>query len=471
MRPRSLVTPLLLILAGTVLLVFNLWPGLDWWALVATWWPIILVVWGALRAIEILVWSRAGHPLPEHGISPGEWILAILLVVVGTGVHFAYERLPWRGLEQHLLDAFGQTYWYDLTGSTPCAPDAEVVIDNPRGNVEIVGQQGVSTVQVEGRLWIRALDARRAEEAHRRIRLQFSGSERQVEVGLAHQNLPEGTQAGADLRVQLPAGASVRLRGRDGELELTGVAGKVKIEAEDATARLTQCCSNLELDLRGARFVQISGTSGPVELRGRGRDVEVERAQGPVTIRGSYTGQLRLRQLPAGVVFEGRRAQLSVTRLDGVLRMDSGQLHAEDLVGPLRLKAGSRDIQLARFRGSLELELERGDVVLQPADRQPVMDVRVGSGEIELLVPEQALNAGLRVMVEQGVIRHEFGQALRLTEKGAGAELVTPGVNRPSMLVRLERGEVTIRPPVLAAQGQPGGPARLSGPAPRVEDY
>ena len=79
MRRASLVAPLLLIGIGLLFLARNIFPELQLLDYLAKYWPLLLVVWGGLRLLEILFWAATSRPLPAHGISGGEWVLVIFL--------------------------------------------------------------------------------------------------------------------------------------------------------------------------------------------------------------------------------------------------------------------------------------------------------------------------------------------------------------------------------------------------------
>ena len=69
MRRASLVAPLLLIGIGLLFLARNVFPEMQLLDYLAKYWPLLLVVWGGLRLLEILFWAATGRPLPAHGIS------------------------------------------------------------------------------------------------------------------------------------------------------------------------------------------------------------------------------------------------------------------------------------------------------------------------------------------------------------------------------------------------------------------
>ena len=79
MRRASLVAPLLLIGIGLLFLARNVFPELQLLDYLAKYWPLLLVIWGGLRLLEILVWAAASKPLPARGLSSGEWVLIVFL--------------------------------------------------------------------------------------------------------------------------------------------------------------------------------------------------------------------------------------------------------------------------------------------------------------------------------------------------------------------------------------------------------
>ena len=77
MRRASVIGPLILICLGVLFLVNNFWPSISIWELIAQFWPYILIVWGALRLVEIAIWRFQGKPIPMRGMSGGEWVLIV----------------------------------------------------------------------------------------------------------------------------------------------------------------------------------------------------------------------------------------------------------------------------------------------------------------------------------------------------------------------------------------------------------
>ena len=95
MRRASLVAPLLLIGIGILFLARNVFPEMQLLDYLARYWPLLLVVWGGLRLLEILFWAATSRSLPMHGVSSGEWVLVIFLCFLGVSLHAVRGFSPW----------------------------------------------------------------------------------------------------------------------------------------------------------------------------------------------------------------------------------------------------------------------------------------------------------------------------------------------------------------------------------------
>lgn len=456
MKRGTLAGPILLIAAGVLFLLHNLnpqWPLLDW---VARYWPWVFIVWGALRLAEILALAAHSQPLPRAGLSGGEWAIVVLIALAGFGASAVREQRP--RISVRGLELFGEAFDFPLEGVQAASGSRRVVIENLRGNVRVAPGAG-GEVRVRGRMSVRALDRKAAEEMRRKMPLELTAAGDQVLLR-TNQERGEAERVSADLEILVPAAVSVELRGRDGDFDVAAVGGDVVIESERGDVRLADLGGAAHIQVRRSGLVRAVNLKGGLSLRGRGRNVEVDGAGGPVSLHGAFFGELQFRRLPQGLEFESERTTLAVRQLRGHLRLSRGALIASGLEGPVRLKTRTRDVELADFTGPLQVELERGDVVLRPA-RIPTapLTITVGSGDIELAVPEGA-RFGLLAVAERGEVHNELGEAFRLTpgEKGARLEGAVPG--EPLVRLRTERGAITLRKSSSAEAA--GRPARLS---------
>ncbi|MCW5966228.1 MAG: hypothetical protein KIT83_19475, partial [Bryobacterales bacterium] len=168
MKRTSVIGPVILIVIGLLFLWSNLSAGFEVLDLLAQQWPWILVGWGVIRLGELLYWSRQPQPIPPKGLSGGEWFLAIVICVAGSGLYGSREvigdlsSLPFR---TQGLRVFGESYDFSIADqAVPTGKTARLLVENLRGEV-IVTAEDIEDIRVSGRESLRALSEADAKEA------------------------------------------------------------------------------------------------------------------------------------------------------------------------------------------------------------------------------------------------------------------------------------------------------------------
>jgi hypothetical protein len=171
--------------------------------------------------------------------------------------------------------------------------------------------------------------------------------------------------------------------------------------------------------------------------------VELQNINGQVNVGGTYVGQIQLRNLAQPLRYEDPLITVNLEKLPGQIHMGLGEFTGDNLIGPIRLNARSRDVQMSDFTQSLDLTLDRGDVELRPGKNVPKIEVHTRSGDIDLALPAGA-KVDLKASTDRGEAHNDFGAPLAVEESHRGATIV--GNNGGSQL-RLEtgRGAVTVR--------------------------
>ena len=150
MKRTSVVAPLLLIGFGVLFLARNMYPDLALIDYFARYWPTLLILWGVLRLAEILFWAATEKELPARGMTGGEWILIVMLCLVGLSVHTIRGFESWwprSGITMGGIDMFGESFEYPITAEKPASKTPRVVIESFRGNARITGAD-VASVKV-----------------------------------------------------------------------------------------------------------------------------------------------------------------------------------------------------------------------------------------------------------------------------------------------------------------------------------
>lgn len=472
MRPRSFTGPILLIAIGVLFLLWNLRPELPLLELLADYWPFALIVWGLLRLVEVVFWALRSRPLPRSGLAGWEWVLAILICLIGSGSDFARERWPHGNFGIHGMEVFGEPWDFDLHASHPIGSAKRVVVENPRGNVRITGGDA-SEVTVNGRTTIRAFRKEDADRGHRESPLEIVTEGDRIVIRNKQKRKDGPWKITSDLEVSVPKQVSVEGRGDYGDFDIVNIDGDVDIESDNAGVRLADIGGGVRVKVNRSDIIRAVDVAGGVKVEGRAADdVELDRIRGPVVISGSYSGDLVLKGLADSLQFDTARTEFRVAKVPGEVRIDLGDLSAVNVTGPIRLKTRSRDVELTDFTGKLDVELDRGSLHVRPG-RTPVasMDLVVRSADVQLALPESAA-FGLLAEVEKGDLVNEYGSSLTQERSDERSVLKGPPGVEPNIKLRADRGTVTISKATAALAEAPIPPAPPAPPKPpQVEKY
>jgi hypothetical protein len=445
MRRASLIAPLILILIGGVFLLNNIRPDLSVWRLVASYWPWVLVGWGAIRVVEILFNWQRGQGAPSTGVNGGEWAFIIFLCFFGAGASAAARLNNWPTRFNMLgWEMMGESYDFPLRAEQSAEGVKRVVLENLRGNARLVGTDGTA-VKVEGRTIIRAMDRASAERANAQMPLVLSRQGDILFIRTSQERWTGQERLTSEIDIAIPRNVNVECKGRHGDFDVTGVTGSVEVDSDNAGVRLSDVGS-ARVEVRRSDIVRATNVKGTVDVKGRGEDLDLENIAGQVTVDFRYTGDLRFRQLAKPLRFRSDSSELAMERINGEVRMTRGELDADDFVGPTKLvvRSRSRDVKLSNFSQPLEIVLDRGDIELRP-NRMPlaVIDARTRSGSVTVAMPSKA-GFQLSAVTKRGEMDNEFGSPLRESSMDRGGSISGSTGAGPTISVTTERGSMTV---------------------------
>jgi DUF4097 and DUF4098 domain-containing protein YvlB len=448
MRPRgSVAGPLILIAVGTIFLIHTIAPNFAVGDFVGRNWPYLLIIWGVGQLFEILVRAVRGAPIPTNGISAGGWVLVVLICFVGLGTFTFHQPDNWwrrAGFEQS-VEVFGDEHDYSVDTQRKAVGKApHIVIESFRGNAHIVGSD-TTDLQLSGHKSIRALELKEAEHTNQRTPVEILVNGDLVTVRCNQNKADSRTRVSTDLELTVPRGASIEATGRTGDFDISVLAGNVDISSENAGIRLADVEGNVKIDTRHGDLVRCSNVKGTVDLRGHGTDIELEKIAGEVTVSGDYRGAITLRDVSKPIRLESMQTELNLQRLPGVIKLERGNLTAQNLVGPVQLTTRSTDVDFTGFTEGLDVTVEKGDIDLKPGN-VPVgkMIVRTRSGNINLALPPEA-KFQLMASTDRGEIDNEFGAELKSRTHGHGASLEGMVGAGPDLSMATSRGTITVR--------------------------
>ena len=490
-----------LIVAGGLFLWVNLTDTplalllIDALPLAATWWPLLLVLWGGSKVITRLRTGRAR-------LGFGEVLLLLAFILGGTVFTLAQRAIESQGLESRVTEI--RRLVEQRSGSfpvhafvteesvfLPAEGGAEVLISLPAGNIlveaapeadpraaaasgaedagtEDAGTEDAGTAvagapEVEGRLrLVKRVWAASAEEAAARaaavrlragpldagtrsypVRIEGPGTSEMALELLA--TLPSGTRVSAFteegwVRIDGPF-ARVEARSNDGPVEVRGTGGPVSLTVRNGAVWASGIEGTLEIQARRApvEVEQVAGTAtvdaegAPVWISGAGASVTVRGRNAPVAVEDSF-GPLDI---------ETRISPIRLDRIDGsaVLRSDFGDVVVTSIEGPLEIRTDSAHLEVRRARSGVEVQAAGGLLVLD--DVAGPLTVASGRGEVRA----SRLAGPAEFRGDAGAITvRGFGDALSI--RGGDAEVdVATGALGGEVALATERGDVRLALP------------------------
>ena len=438
MRGRSFTGPIILLGLGLLFLWSNLHPGFQVFDMLGQYWPFLLILWGLGRLIEALLPRENAFGSSFTG---GEVLLIVLVCLAGSGMYAAsHAGFPWRAGFTHML---GTDFDYPISAKASAGGAKLLVVDLPRGNLKISGMD-TSDITVTGQKSIRAYKHEDADRANGITSIEVAVEGDHVIVRTNQDRASDIASIADDLEITVPRGLAVEARGRRNDYEVSDVAGNVELASDRGDARLARVGGNVRLVLSHSDTLRAEDVKGNVDINGEGSGLELGNIGGQVTITGAFSGSLDFKNLAKPLQFEGaRNTELHAQAVPGHISMDLSQFDGRGLTGPVRLVARSRDIKIADFTQSLDLEATHGDVEIETGLPTPAIDVRADSGNIDLGLPEKA-TFDLEATAERGDASNEFGQPIHQDQDGRRATLKGKVGSGPTLRITVTHGSVSV---------------------------
>lgn len=481
-RPhRSIAGPVVLILMGLLFLCGTM--GIleihSLGRLFARFWPALLILWGVIKLIEYEQAKRLGQP--ARGIGVGGVFLMLFLIVTGL-IATQVARLNLKSIGEHLqigddegLDEIfsGSTFDYsdDLTKDVPAG--SSLHINDDRGTITINVSDG-KTMKVSVRKKVRADKQEDADSYNSKTKPQLTVVDKVVTLD-AETHAAGDHSVTTDMDVYVPRNTDIVVVSRRGDITINGMQGSVDITHHNGEVNLNDHTGNAVFNLEGSS-ARAQHIKGDLTIQGRAKEVAVEDVDGAVHLNGEFQESVRLVRVSKTVSFRSSRTEMEFARLDGRLDLDSGDLRADSLSGPMHLTTHSKDIALEGLSGDLRLEDQNGTVSVglhKPGNIQ----IDNHKGDVQITIPP---NTPLKVeaRTREGEIESDYDEIKvdkRERESSASGSI---GTNGPRLAVNCERGAIEIRkgdvavvpaaPPTPPVPPKAGKPAKEL-PAPKAK--
>ncbi len=475
-RRRSFAGPFVLIVLGVVCLLgtMRVLSLNRMWHLFANYWPVLLILWGVIKVIEHQRAQREGSR--ASGIGAGGIFLIIVIMVFGL-IATQLEHVNWSGIRDQMnwddndfSDIFGESYNFDdhLEQDFPAGAALKVV--DSHGAVSIhTSNDNKITVTVRKR--VGADNQSDADKYNSETKPTITAISGLITLDAKAEGAGDHPVE-TDLDISLPRKAAVSIASRRGDVNLVGRDGNVDISAQHSETSVQDVNGNVKVSQEKGS-VKVEQITGDVHVEGRMDEISVTDIKGGAQLDGEFQESVKLARITKTVTFKSARTDLELSRMDGSLDLDSDELNAQQITGPLHLNTHSKNIQLEDVSGDVRLQDDNGTVEVA---MRTLGNVQIDSrnGDIQLSVPDKS-SFRLDARTRDGEIQADFPE-LKIDNGDSEARATgSVGSGTAHIVLNNEHDGIEIRkagpqPPRPAEPATPATPAKPAKALPAPKD-
>jgi len=410
-RQRSFAGPFVLIILGVVCLMATM-GFLSIGRLVhlfANYWPLLLILWGVIKVIEHQNARREGTR--ASGIGAGGIFLAIMVMVFGLIAH-QFDRVNWSGLrdqinfdDEDFPNIFGENYNFSdhLEQNFPSGASLKVIDNHGAVSVHPSDDNNI-TVVVRKRI-----GADNQDDANK-----YNGQTKPTITTIGGLVTVDARVEGAgdhsvetDLDISVPRKAPVSVISRHGDVTVVDRDGNVDLSSQHGDTSVENVTGNVKVSQEKGS-VKVEQVSGDVHVEGRVNEVAVTDVKGAAQLDGEFQESVKLERIGKTVTFKSSRTDMEFSRIEGSLDLDSDELHADQITGPLHLVTRSKNIRLDDVSGDVRLQDDNGAVEI---GMRTVGNVQIDNrnGDLQLSLPDRA-GFRLDARTRDGEIQSDFAE-------------------------------------------------------------
>jgi hypothetical protein len=468
-----------LIIVGAVFLLGNMhllsWSSLGIWF--AHYWPLLLIVWGLIKLAEHMQAQRRG--LRPPGIGAGGVMLVVIIVIFGlTATQAVRFRERWPNLrdefnidDDDFSNIFGDNYSFDdhIEQPFPAGASLKVIDIDGAVNVHASDDNNISVV-IRKRLSADTQGDSDKYNSETKPTINVSGN---VVTLDARTQAAGNHSVKTDLDISLPRKVPVSISSRRGDVNVIGRDGALDLSAQHGDADVEDITGSVKLALEkgSAKLEQITGD---VHVQGRLNETTVADVTGTAQLDGEFQESVKLSHISKSVIFKSSRTDMEFAKIDGDLSLDSDDLHADGIAGPLHLLTRSKNIRLEDVSGDVRLQDDNGGVDLE---MRTLGNVQIDNREGDIQV---GLPAGFRIdaRTRDGEIQSQFPELKVENNDNKGSASGSVGNAAAHVVLNNEHGGIEIRRAAphgepkegMSSGGKQGKPAKsLPAPKDKVE--
>ena len=467
-RVPSIVGPIILIGIGIValLIITGHIAANGFWLWYAQWWPLLLIGAGLALLGEWALDMRSKTPVRRGGSFVG---ILILLAIVGLGAAgwnnwWGPFRAQFGDNGNDFFNSFGRPEKDNDQQilNAQIAANSSIQIQNPRGDISITAGDGPNVeVQAHEVAYADSDSAARkifdSEAAH----LTVSGNAVLVKS--------ESSDSGRlNLTVTVPKSARVTVDAGHGDITAAGLGSGISVTSQSGDVHLSAITGSVQMHFSNDHHdFSAHQVEGDITLDDC-NDLTLSDIKGKITQSGQIRGDVHVENVTGPIHLHTSVTDLQVAGLPGDLTLDSDDLHVSEAKGQVRVTTHSKDVDLSQIYGDTYVEDRDGRVSVEPAGNNGV-EVKNSKGDVEVSLPPNA-SASLNLHARNGDIVSEYPMPSIEGEDKVAAFTIGSGGSR--IVLSTDNGDVRIKkgsafpatPPPPASAAAPAAPAAPGAP-------
>ena len=463
-RVPSIVGPVILISIGVValLVITGHLDAARFWGWYAHWWPLLLIGAGVGLLAEWALDMRRKTPVRRGGSFVGIIILLALLGFAASGWHHVGPFVDsWGNDNGDLFNMFGLPE-HDLDKqvlNTEIPANATVDVENPRGDVSVTASES-STMSVQAHEVAFADSDSDAQNifAAEAPDVRVSGSA--VLVKTASNN-----NGRVNLNVTVPKTARITINAGKGDVTVAGLGEGLSVTSARGDVHLSAISGSVDVRFTsGKHDFSAHQIDGDLTANGDCSDLALSEIKGRVTVNGQIFGDVHVENVRGPLSVHTSVTDVQIAELPGDLTFDSDDLHVTDSKGLVHVVTHSKDVDLSQIYGDSYVEDRDGRVSIEPAGSYNV-EAKNGKGDVELTLPPDT-SATVDGHTHNGDIVSEYS----LTTSGEQDKSIAGriGSGQARIVLSSSNGDLRIKkgPAFPPAPSVAAAPAAPSAPAP-----
>ena len=443
-RVPSVVGPIILVAIGIVgLLMYSgrISPSL-FWSWYGKWWPLLLIGAGLALLGEWALDMKRATPVRRGSGFVG---VLILLAVLGFGASgwdsfWGPMRANWGDNNDDFFNFFGLPE-HDQDQqllSVQIPANAVVQIENPRGDVSVTAGDG-PIIQVQGHEVAFAnsdSDAKKifdAEQAH----VTVSGNSVLVKSD-------SNSKGRINLAITLPKTAQVTVNSGHGDVTAAGLGAGATITSNHGDVQLSTIQGSVQVHFSSDKGdFSAHQINGDVTADGNCNDLTFSEVTGKVTMTGDIFGDVHMENITGPLHLHTSVTDLEVETLPGDMTLDSDDLRVTEAKGPVRVTTHAKDVDLSQIYGDTYVKDSRGQITIEPAGSYAV-DATNGKGDVEITLPPD-FSATVDGRTHNGDIVSDYPLVINGDENKTVSGTIGSGKNKISLVadvgdLRIKKG-------------------------------